>query len=116
MFTLHVSMPSTGFYSFLQGVNADGDFVFTMCQCPQRASTHFYNRNMVDKFEKITVSMPSTGFYSFLQDCGRSDANIEKKCQCPQRASTHFYISMDRLIDMVIDCVNALNGLLLIST
>ena len=36
-------------------------------------------------------------------------------CQCPQRASTHFYggITQDELAEQ---CVNALNGLLLIST
>ena len=37
-------------------------------------------------------------------------------CQCPQRASTHFYHLVDDLEIPVICCVNALNGLLLIST
>ena len=88
-----------------------------MCQCPQRASTYFYRREIVMSLDDSVsvnalnglllisttyygfdidivtkeVSMPSTGFYLFLQE--REDNYGFKK-----------------------NGVNALNGLLLIST
>ena len=37
----NVSMPSTGFYSFLQNHKKERR-AHNMCQCPQRASNHFY--------------------------------------------------------------------------
>ena len=37
-----VSMPSTGFYSFLLYKRLREHELSRMCQCPQRASTHFY--------------------------------------------------------------------------
>ena len=40
-----------------------------MCQCPQRASTHFY----------VEIE---------------PELKCWKMCQCPQRASTHFYGSL----------------------
>ena len=61
------------------------------CQCPQRASTHFFD-NILEKVNKTSeVSMPSTGFYSFL---------LERK-------QMSLFLTMR---------VNALNGLLLISS
>ena len=113
---MRVSMPSTGFYLFPRGkelstrsrmksVNAlNGlllissvsdyveEIVEKLCQCPQRASTYFFLLVAhMDTVHKECVSMPSTGFYLFLLSAW-----------------------------MVLGCsrvsVNALNGLLLISS
>ena len=138
---LHVSMPSTGFYSFLQepnmslenfkrSVNALNGLLLIstnysrkinkrpgiLCQCPQRASTHFYSvLNGLQILAATNVSMPSTGFYSFLQ-YSFLVRNFMDMCQCPQRASTHFYYVRNDQRSNNPRCVNALNGLLLIST
>ena len=61
------------------------------CQCPQRASTYFFHFHEILWIPFLGVSMPSTGFYLFLQD--------------------PFYPKDD-----IRWCVNALNGLLLISS
>ena len=84
-------MPSTGFYLFLQktekreeiclkGVNAlnglllissklleDFNTAVNLCQCPQRASTYFFELKK------------------------KSPAFTTELCQCPQRASTYFF-------------------------
>ena len=60
--------------------------------------------------------MPSTGFYLFLPN-NRSECQSSKtKCQCPQRASTYFFWTMPSSHIYSEICVNALNGLLLISS
>ena len=62
-----------------------------MCQCPQRASTYFFEyKFMNDDIVDRAVSMPSTGFYLFLHSFER-EANRYLMCQCPQRASTYFF-------------------------
>ena len=84
-------MPSTGFYLFLLL------FVFRSKPC-------------------CSVSMPSTGFYLFLLTYEDIKESCSKMCQCPQRASTYFFTQIVAvLIDLGIG-VNALNGLLLISS
>ena len=85
-----VSMPSTSFYPFLLTV-AGRNSAGKSCQCPQRASTYFYNLISRNKGNTWNVSMPSTGFYLFLHK-QRKGKEYEK------------------------NSVNALNGLLLIST
>ena len=50
--------------------NVTGEETFTkddLCQCPQRASTYFFDLNQLSKKLEDLVSMPSTGFYLFLQ-------------------------------------------------
>ena len=85
-------MPSTGFYLFLQHKRNNG----TDSQC--------------------SVSMPSTGFYLFLQ-IKKSPGGAERgMCQCPQRASTYFFRSSIHIHYCTEYGVNALNGLLLISS
>ena len=84
-------MPSTGFYPFLPITAGGVCSSYRMCQCPQRASIHFY---------KIS---------------GRCN-KIILVCQCPQRASIHFYDNSQRLWWHYLHSVNALNGLLSIST
>ena len=59
--------------------------------------------------------MPSTGFYLFLHYCVYGDIKRLVVCQCPQRASTYFFHHDESTRQFVI-CVNALNGLLLISS
>ena len=63
-----------------------------MCQYPQRASTYFFNTNVT--MEQI----------------------LNAVCQCPQRASTYFFKLKSRREAQKEVCVNALNGLLLISS
>ena len=74
-----VSMPSTGFYSFLR-----------ICRNPFCQGNCF-------------VSMPSTGFYSFLLSKLLKDFVRRDLCQCPQRASTHFYSVTENQIEEIID-------------
>ena len=62
-----------------------------VCQCPQRAYFHFY---------RYIMRALVTG----------------KQCQCPQRAYSHFYFSKKERKIMMINSVNALNGLIPIST
>ena len=63
-----------------------------MCQCPQRASTHFYPTLMQQKqIEMIGVNALNgllliSTLYQLFQ---KIKMHV---CQCPQRASTHFYI------------------------
>ena len=84
-------MPSTGFYLFLLGRPIHYVPGTWLCQCPQRASTYFFKNN----FATIKSSVV---------------------CQCPQRASTYFF-ALYRIAKMQEErCVNALNGLLLISS
>ena len=110
------------------------------CQCPQRASTYFFkyegylsddDRKCVNALNGLLlissaaafifitvlnmVSMPSTGFYLFLHIKSRQDT-VDKKCQCPQRASTYFFAFRPLEPYPIEGCVNALNGLLLISS
>ena len=84
-------MPSTGFYLFLLRYE---------CLCHLRC----------------TVSMPSTGFYLFLRYLKAKQSKANKLCQCPQRASTYFFGNTIKQRRRIWECVNALNGLLLISS
>ena len=87
-----------------------------MCQCPQRASTHFFG------FKKMNISeledmcqcpqRASTHFFTYFNIWWHSI----RKCQCPQRASTHFFKKTIVRLNRQDDRVNALNGLLLISS
>ena len=109
-----VSMPSTSFYPFLLTV-AGRNSAGKSCQCPQRASTYFYKDGKHMELKRMMVSMPSTGFYLFLLPAYNHKAKA-KECQCPQRASTYFYEEKIMSKWIYKKCVNALNGLLLIST
>ena len=159
-----VSMPSTGFYLFLRRTERNKGIDDTLCQCPQRASTYFFRDWWVISKLKKFVSMPSTGFYLFLplswniMDTISGSVNalnglllissgsvLSKRwyslvCQCPQRASTYFFQYHSWTVESMEDvsmpstgfylflphtglkrqsagkCVNALNGLLLISS
>ena len=84
-------MPSTGFYLFLLSIDVVIAIIATMCQCPQRASTYFFAAQAAAQAGGTSVSMPSTGFYLFLPLAG----NVSSRSR---------------------SCVNALNGLLLISS
>ena len=116
IFLGNVSMPSTGFYSFLQ---AKGKLI-TRTRSVSMPSTGFYSflqRHIEDgRIEICRVSMPSTGFYSFLP-WHRSDSNING-CNVSM-PSTGFYSFLRRQKpkhQKLLMCVNALNGLLLISS
>ena len=110
-----VSMPSTGFYLFLL-ISSWADSEIDYVSMP---STGFYLFLPYLKHRRKTqweVSMPSTGFYLFLPN-NRSECQSSKtKCQCPQRASTYFFWTMPSSHIYSEICVNALNGLLLISS
>ena len=83
-------MPSTGFYPFLHKLTLLKP-LYEVCQCPQRASIHFYKSG-------TSIS-----------------GQTQEMCQCPQRASIHFY-ALYTTNGRKYKCVNALNGLLSIST
>ena len=131
-------MPSTGFYLFLQ-LNMEHDgilfgcqcpqrastyffgliqgvtFSYEMCQCPQRASTYFFFCIFSNLCTFIYVSMPSTGFYLFLH---RLSWYINESLSVSM-PSTGFYLFLPPQVAISIltqFCVNALNGLLLISS
>ena len=110
-------MPSTGFYLFLLKKDLSANGSGNLCQCPQRASTYFFiptgsNKNPTG----MGVSMPSTGFYLFLPRFNvQVILGLDKLCQCPQRASTYFF-GIFMTTANTTNCVNALNGLLLISS
>ena len=108
-------MPSTGFHSFLpmqkdiEGLKDDRvnalnglPFISTtlrerlklifleMCQCPQRASIHFYRAKrgtiVLNKRVNALNGLP------FISTKNRPSADDwRRECQCPQRASIHFY-------------------------
>ena len=133
-------MPSTGFHSFLQrivlppmtgeeSVNALNGLPFIsttgenlhgaglcVCQCPQRASIHFYICFINATGFMTGVSMPSTGFHSFLQLYPYKDVTLDG---CVNALNGLPFIST--LLTRVSPCatwlgVNALNGLPFIST
>ena len=62
------------------------------------------------------VSMPSTGFYLFLLIVNLEKDKSGGLCQCPQRASTYFFKETNGKTISSNNRVNALNGLLLISS
>ena len=101
-------------YFFANAIHVS--FLRVMCQCPQRASTYFFHYEETYIHDRNCVSMPSTGFYLFLRRKSNISWNICIWCQCPQRASTYFfaYIYWDDVEHLF--GVNALNGLLLISS
>ena len=107
-------MPSTGFYLFLhsmklpesitqKSVNALNGLLLISSMLFMKMIPYSY------------VSMPSTGFYLFLPSL-KQDSNHQELCQCPQRASTYFFTVKHILNRDFYQSVNALNGLLLISS
>ena len=62
------------------------------------------------------MSMPSTGFYLFLPPIKKQIDTLTNSCQCPQRASTYFFATIKQPEQKINKSVNALNGLLLISS
>ena len=86
-----------------------------MCQCPQRASTYFFCLFRMSIPLNRIVSMPSTGFYLFLLWINRP-LHQHNEVSMP---STGFYLFLP--LNLILDVndqksVNALNGLLLISS
>ena len=110
-----VSMPSTGFYSFLLNVsdmkpakvvrvNALNGLLLISSEVQDLCVIFLGN-----------VSMPSTGFYSFLQAKGK----LITRTRSVSMPSTGFYSFLRRQKpkhQKLLMCVNALNGLLLISS
>ena len=60
----------------------------SMCQCPQRASTYFFQELQISKGKVNKVSMPSTGFYLFLP----GDYEVNDLASCVSMPSTGFYL------------------------
>ena len=114
--TESVSMPSTGFYPFLPCILPEMESRFSVSM----PSTGFYPflQDPDEAFIKAVdfVSMPSTGFYPFLLSPFYDFFTTAMMCQCPQRASIHFYEKLMKRSKTNTYCVNALNGLLSIST
>ena len=133
-------MPSTGFYSFLPESTGPVVRNMSLCQCPQRASTHFFSSSILEFtsgkcvnalnglllissvfYEKITLQRkrcqcPQRASTHFFIDKAFDIAERCRRCQCPQRASTHFFCRIRKVFKRTEICVNALNGLLLISS
>ena len=61
-----------------------------MCQCPQRASSHFYKIYLEkDEHGECVNALNGLLAISTYID-GQSEVTMTE-CQCPQRASSHFY-------------------------
>ena len=115
-------MLSTGFYSFLRpfidllffmkpGVNALNGLLlistavyrFTFfyeawCQCPQRASTHFYRR-LRFIWRKMNMGVNALNGLLLISTRMKFSPNPRRRwCQCPQRASTYFYGSLSKAL------------------
>ena len=132
-------MPSTGFYLFLPltmlislpiaiCVNALNGLLLissinhitqeenTMrCQCPQRASTYFFIWASIHSYDIDECQCPQRASTYFFEDMTES-VRTAILCQCPQRASTYFFETLLKGQAYIDKCVNALNGLLLISS
>ena len=108
-------MPSTGFYLFLHYFMSLVNFILSVSM----PSTGFYlflpeYLNAINSGKK--VSMPSTGFYLFLQAEERRNNRTE---DCVNALNGLLLISSPEAVKVCIlslICVNALNGLLLISS
>ena len=136
-----MSMPSTGFYLFLPlmrdlrrcsllCVNALNGLLLISSvpnyftnrhadECVNALNGLLLISSVVPQRDKNVwgiVSMPSTGFYLFLPTATMQAATMNTVCQCPQRASTYFFVTFTCGAILIQDCVNALNGLLLISS
>ena len=85
-----------------------------MCQCPQRASTYFFENKMRAPTENEMCQCPQRASTYFFRNGYLFKFNI-MKCQCPQRASTYFFDNQPAPAAKETS-VNALNGLLLISS
>ncbi len=94
-----VSMPYAGFKSFLRlSIHQKGKHDNTVCQCPMRALSHFYERTLWDwGLPEHPVSMPYAGFKSFLHWRTENWQFFRKVCQCPIRALSHFYYNSNLL-------------------
>ena len=84
-------MPSTGFYLFLQQMTTRTIFRISVSM-PSTGFYLFLQNSVYMSLKTMNVSMPSTGCYLFLQ-----------------QTTNHRYHILQK-------CVNALNGLLLISS
>ena len=108
-------MPSTGFYPFLpltvqltmntsRCVNALNGLlsistekkgvkksIAELCQCPQRASIHFYWEKVLQQTYKHNCVNALNGLLSISTLTSYIRSQKLKVCQCPQRASIHFY-------------------------
>ena len=88
-----------------------------MCQCPLGLIPHFYMVSTTDtKGSVCHVSMPSRAYTSFLPDSEVIFVLFYFCVSMPSRAYTSFLHYRLSPIERIMDCVNALSGLYLIST
>ena len=112
-----VSMPSTGFYLFLRKKEIMRRTDIMKCQCPQRASTYFFDPEIFFKgLENTTVSMPSTGFYLFLLMKKTTVRTNKNRVNALNGLLLISSLQSEHWLELQQLCVNALNGLLLISS
>ena len=89
----------------------------TGCQCPQRASIHFYSPiRQLGNLKMSSCQCPQRASIHFYVVVQHHFPSPDVVCQCPQRASIHFYGQKLAGYQYHLICVNALNGLLSIST
>ena len=71
---------------------------------------------ILESWRLQNVSMPSRAYTSFLPRFIADAEAAEVMCQCPLGLIPHFYDALDVEETCIIDSVNALSGLYLIST
>ena len=87
---MNVSMPSTGFYLFLQQTTNHRYHILQKCVNALNGLL-LISSNLQSNYRFLkAVSMPSTGFYLFLPK-SRCSSLSWFMCQCPQRASTYLF-------------------------
>ena len=85
---------STYFFQIAELTNLS---LSTMCQCPQRASTYFFCRKIIyNKSDNKKCQCPQRASTYFFINCNPDTPPI-CACQCPQRASTYFF---NRIYDL----------------
>ena len=77
---------STYFFQIAELTNLS---LSTMCQCPQRASSYFFQKDVESLKDDLKVSMPSTGFYLFLHSMQKDVESLKDDVSMP---STGFYL------------------------
>ena len=67
------------------------DYDHKACQCPQRASTHFYENIVIEQLKEKGCVNALNGLLLISTMKKTNKTTKTNVCQCPQRASTHFY-------------------------
>ena len=140
---LSVSMPSRAYTSFLLINERDTTKIYPMCQCPHGLIPHFYwhtrsravptsgvcqcphgliphfyeqLRSVVDWQKEVCQCPHRLIPHFYMNNNGTPDNIWDDTCQCPHRVIPHFYMRKLDYLRKLVNSVNALTGLYLIST